>query len=298
MFRKAAHNELKKQKERLLKLSQKAADYMIDSGIVIRNSDTKQLISLHYGKGIFPETHSPGGGTYSVPLWTVGTKNLEEKTKNLAFTPADSKTHLDLTQDLLDEYLGKIKEFIAPYVPFGHLCSGLLDYELLVGSDRSYYLDDIGRYPTGGRSHTLFNEKTILYRITLNGFEIDFIKDILQKKYDNPIPFLSEAKNEIVSDMIRYEVCHVLCVQIIAAKLVKFLNSAGKPKNVIALNKEKLETMLGIAINGNQSKLKEMLERGNQGDISIVRDKRPPEVYLTSVKNSIKPKPKPGCSVM
>lgn len=58
------------------KLTLAAARFMREQLLLMRNSDTDQVSSLHYEGGHRPEAHG-AGGFYSVPLWTVAIANFK-----------------------------------------------------------------------------------------------------------------------------------------------------------------------------------------------------------------------------
>jgi len=264
------------------RLTIEAANFMFDNGLTMRNSYTTQVMSLHYKIRHFPETHSAGRGQYGVPLWTVKLKELPKPgqdpydrchSDNFAFTGVSEEAK----QYHLDNFLDKIKSFLENNVPFGTLFSGeYFNYELLIAKPRfpSRSLSDIGTYSTGGRTYEgVYDAQTIIYRATLNAYEIRFIKDILERKHDDRIPGIHEKKSildaaahnkekinglrmlisdpespailDLVTNTARYAVCHRLCIEIIAAKLVLFLNTTGQSKyNVIALSAKQLNALL------------------------------------------------------
>lgn len=269
-------------------LSYEAAYFMAQKSLTIRNSSTKQLRSLHYGLGMFPETHTPGQGRYCVPLWTIAfgafTQDEKELKKELCCyqnkaierfglaagniqyyrPPMDRLLNISPVEQkqILNDYLQKIKTFIRPYVPFGRESYDLYGYELLVGSPMNFVdisMDDLGRYSTGGRGNLKFDKNTICYRVTLNAFERNFINKVLLGTYDHKIPDIKEIHGKEVSDSARYALCNELCVEIIAAKLLRYLNNRGRVKNPICLNKLELEYLLDISLKAKTEEIAKVI---------------------------------------
>ena len=184
-------NEAQRSQPQKARLTLAAARFMREQVLVMRNTNTKQLSSLHYGGYQCREAHGVGG-IYSVPLWTVAISGITEKqsptemeqrissykdaqfnaviaSRNLLHSinkifvdtldpaittgsPADLQKHLD-------DFLNAIKRFIEPFITFGSMSSPHFDYELLIASGMDAkigltymsYVDDYTRYSTGGR---------------------------------------------------------------------------------------------------------------------------------------------------
>jgi len=321
------------------RLTVAAADFMFDNALTIRNSYTTQVMSQHYNIRHFPETHSAGSGEYGVPLWTVKLKRFPNpgqdpynlcRPDNFAFAGVSEEAK----QQHLDNFLDKIKSFLRARVPFGVGFEGYFDYELLVAKPRysDYYLSDIGTYSTGGRTHGVYNAKTIVYRVTLNAYEIQLIKDILERKYDARISGIYEEKSslnaiicnedkinklrselykinqvrkatyqppilvpepedpailDVITNTARYVICHCLCIEIIAAKLVLFLNAAGQSKRkVIALNAKQLDALLTRAVEIKTAEVQSVFRHMNIhcGSIHWLLLGCSPKKYLESKK--------------
>ena len=248
---------------------------MAQHSLSIRNSSTKQLRSLHYGLGMFPETHTPGMGKYCVPLWTVALGPLSQDVQELQQKISDytdkarecstksfweSKPYTPPMQGLLNHtpseqrlilnaFVDKIKAFIRPYVPFGRESANFYGYELLVGRPCNIdtYIDDLGRYSTGGRGYLGFGRNSIIYRCTLNSIEQDFLNEILLGNYDHKIFGINQVDEIMVSDSVRYSLCNELCVEVISTKLLRYLNAQGDLKQPICLKKLELEYLLDFA---------------------------------------------------
>ena len=291
-------------KEASSHLTLHAARFMREQSLVMRNTNTAQLSSLHYQGHHSRDSHGVGG-IYSVPLWTIAIPGITQrgirpdeihekvtryKAQQLKLTPkcpsVDNPYPLDavfidtLAPDLafadlkqqekhLDEFLVAMKAFIQPYTVFSSNCNGY-HYELLVGSllrrseglDSTPYLDDLGRYSTGGRcpDNPLFSGN-IVYRITLNAFEINFFKSILHRQYDTAIfsNTLTPA-NEQVASTVRYMLCNHLATEIISRKLVLFLNAGGKLKQPICLSRTHLSDLWEQVQQSQQGKITEIIQ--------------------------------------
>jgi hypothetical protein len=291
-------------------LTLQAACYMAKETLAIRNSYTKQVMSLHYGIRFYPETHSRGEGLYCVPLWTVAipelTKNplrIKEKIdayKNYLYKadrsplydcldPSFSRASPEEQSRYLSTFVAQIKEHIRPFAPFSLGFSGLLDYELLVCKNSSRYIDDLGKYSTGGRCRTSFDMNTICYRATLNEFEIKFIREILQHQFDEKIPGIKAEENIQVANTARYIICNQLCTEIIVAKLVMFLNAACashptptlKSKAVLTLNKDELIALFDNTLSTEAERIQEIFVHKRE---HCILASNPPEKYLTCHK--------------
>ncbi|KTC64723.1 Uncharacterised protein (plasmid) [Legionella adelaidensis] len=255
-----------------IQLTPEAAKYMLDNKLTIRNSHTKQLVSLHYGLKFFPEHHSAGSGHYCVPLWTVAVPglmeaNFNDKTavkeiiKKYTNSSAPSLGKEEQNPQHLQKFLTRIREFISPHVVLGYRFEHQFDYELLVAKDDLYYLDNFGTYPTGGRGFHSHNSESIIYRVTLNRLEVAFLKKILKGEYDEQLPGITEAPSE-VAITARQTLAHQVCIEIITRKLVQFLNAAGNLKNVICFNDKTLQSLLPIIINSPKGEVRRVLEQG------------------------------------
>jgi hypothetical protein len=272
-------------------LTENAANFMIENNLVIRNSHTKQLISLHLGRGSFPKTHTPGGGQYCVPLWTVAIPQLMDieasyKNKDLIAKVIDDynkkisyvdcrRYHLNYETDKcyqiasltenekkihLDAFLQRIKDFIGPWTPFGRCSLLSFDYELIVAKGDSKILSDFGRYSTGARGHCDIHKNNIVYRATLNDFEIKFLKKVLMGEYDNMIPGIEKVIDDVIKS-VRVLLCDMLATEIIGLKITRFLNAAGKLTKVITLNQTELNDLLQNTIESDI--VKKYMEEGS-----------------------------------
>ena len=291
---------------KLTSLTLDAARFMREQGLVIRNTNTEQLSSLHYQGHHKPDWHGVNG-IYSVPLWTIAIPGITEaqqiaadiadkvecykaqQLKQVPRHPSVKTPHplnsvfidtLDpeiafaesATQQVhLDRFLMAIKAFIRPYTAFSSGACGAYNYELLVASlnsnDSLYslpYLDDLGRYTTGGRcpDRTL-HPGNIVYRVTFNAVEIAFFKRISNRDYDTVI-FSNEGtpENEYVATTVRYMLCNRLAVEMIANKLVLFLNACGDTRRVICLNHLELTQLWDNVRHAYAADTKEIIRNG------------------------------------
>lgn len=264
-----------------LQLTADAAKYMASLRLVMRNSFTEQAESLHYGRRNFPRTHTPGGGLYCTPLWTIGSpqflKAIDDRRltlldgnllNNYDFTDCDNNlAALNPTQltHYLNAFVNKIKQFIKNDTSFGMNFNGFYNYELLIASSNFRYIDDLGRYPTGGRCHNAFHANSICYRATFNEIEIQFFKDIQIGKWDSLIfPNKTEVLDipNDVKNTLRLTVCNQLATEIIASKLILFLNACGQLKSVVALSSNDLGLLLNNVVTVNEA-LNSQLVRNN-----------------------------------
>lgn len=277
-------------------LTEIAADFMAKNTLTMRNSYTKQLLSLHYGTKRFPETHSSGGGNYCVPLWTVAIPALTQRQLNSSGIENIIKNYLNsidgngyqypqgeayisefkalpaaLKKEHLDGFLNRIRDFISPYVALGYMFNHKFDYELIIAtSDDFGFIDDFGRYATGGRCHRAQNSKSIVYRVTLNKLEIDFLKEILKGDYDSSMHGIKTAEDKVAITARQY-LARFVCVEIITNKLVRYLNAAGQLKQVIALNKDLLHSFIPQVLNKKNNPVLTVLEK-NQVAVNLEAD--------------------------
>ncbi len=280
------------------KINQETAQYMLDNLLVMRNSNTKQLISRHYGQGIYPESHGIGVD-YCVPLWTIAIKDLhvqpikqktristpqherdnikaklqEARRSTLPFSESLSTASEPQLEEHFSDYIDRIKSFIDGFGPLSvSYPSTHFDYELLIAANNSLGVDDVGRYSTGGRAHGRFNSLTIKYRATLNEFEINFIKSILLGEKDDVIPGIEQSKNidlkypecASIEDTLRRLVSQQLAIEIITAKLISWLNCLGRNKGVISLDKFDLELLLTRSVTIKRDDIDECITNGYQ----------------------------------
>lgn len=293
------------------KINKETANYMLENHLVMRNSNTKQLISRHYGKDIYPESHGIGVD-YCVPLWTIAIKDLHDqpikqdkrigdqdkikkkleeyeaqrqkeyfeqaskgkRPSTLPFSESFSKASEQQLEEHFSDYIDRIKSFIHGFGPLSTYTPDEthFDYELLIAADDTLQLDDLGRYSTGGRAHGNFNSKTIKYRVTLNEFEINFIKSLLRGEKDELIPGIEKSKNiplkypqgATVEDSLRRLVSEQLAIEIITAKLISWLNCLGKNKGVISLDKFDLELLLARSVTIKKNDIDEYITNGTQ----------------------------------
>jgi hypothetical protein len=298
-----------------IKLTLAAARFMREQKLVMRNTNTKQLSSLHYKGGQCPESHS-AGGIYSVPLWTVAISGITEKNQ----TDADLRNKIEqykirqinavitdntlsppfvdtldpdflnttVTQQThLDSFLEAMNVFIQRHTSFGVGFNGLYDYELLVASiDNDFSnslafvtpVDDFNRYPTGGRvAGYSLGPHNIVYRVTFNSAEIALFKAIINKEYDEIIFQNRVLLNSDVTLTARYTLCHRLAVEIISAKLVRFLNGCGNLNRLIYLNKAELNDLVTISLNKEKKNIQSVIDN-EYLSIFLGRD------YLTAEK--------------
>jgi hypothetical protein len=272
------------------KLTLKAARFMREQGLVMRNSNTEQVSSLHYQGNQRPRSHGVGG-IYSVPLWTIAIKGLLESIDSPDQISEKIHHHqsqyvedlggfVDILdpqlsdaspleqQNHLDSFLKAIKDFIRTYTAFSIGMHEAYDYELLVGNISSSIngwsmpgVDDLGRYPTGGRcSGYRLSPSNIIFRIGFNHIEIEFFKKILAHAYDSQIFANSPTNNADVGQSARIYLCNQLAVEIISTKLVRYLNTGGNLKTVICLSQSELDILLGKVIEKNQASVKEWIE--------------------------------------
>jgi hypothetical protein len=266
-----------------------AAMYMDAHKLVMRNSYTKQVQSLHYMLKDFSDTHSAGGGLYCTPLWTVTRPQLLQDIddKKLRLTDhidwrevqsIDIRARLDASA-LLEGFVNRIKQTIESHASFGSHFRHYYDYELLIAMARDYNLDDLGRYRTGGRSHSHINDQTIVYRITLNDCEIRFLKAILNGSWDWKLFHKKDIGNARLSviNTLRINICNQLVTQIITSKLILFLNACGQLKTVNAFSLSDLEVLLEQVLHLHQREHEQILDK--QLESYIVLDH-----YLTAKK--------------
>ena len=270
-----------------LSLTPEAAQYMADNILVMRNSFTEQVESLHYGLSRIPEAFTAGGGIYCTPLWTVAIpqllRDIESKalrlTDSINFSDWDNKyasiplSTLPDSKLYLENFVDKIKESIKAYTAFGPLFKKFYNYELLVGASDYHSIDDLGRYPTGGRCHQNFNATSIVYRATFNELEIEFFKSILAGDMDKAIFSAEmdlEGKQDDVIKTIRTTVCNHLAAEIISSKLIIFLNACGQLKTVIAFTSASLNALLDKVIQKNLNGMNQLL--ANNAISYVARD--------------------------
>jgi hypothetical protein len=278
------------------KIDKNSANFMLQNLLLMRNSNMKQVISRHYGRGIYPESHGVGVD-YSVPLWTIAIKDLHVPKKDwLSLQDSDrikteidkydadcykyfrehlgektpkypfSTSFLSASEKELDEhfsnYINRIKKFIRSYAPFSpYLGSPTFDYELLISQGSSMSVDDHGRYSTGGRSHGTFNAKTIDYRVTLNEVELEFLKSIMRGTKDDNIPAIKQCRNDNVKKTVRRALCNELATDIIVAKLINWLNCLGNCKQVFTLDKTDLNLLLDRSMKTRKADIDEITEK-------------------------------------
>lgn len=242
-----------------LSITPTAAMYMHANKLCMRNSNTKQTESMHYSRHNFPQAHSHSDGSshYCTPLYTIAIPKLlnEIKTQKLKLTgnipwqeyAADNLLTLPSASAVIADFVNNIRQQIINYTSFGYLFHDFYDYELLIAPARGFWLDDLGRYPTGGRSHQAFYANTIIYRATFNEIEINFFKAILAGTLDKFLYSQHENSLKLPNDVIktlRVLVCNQLATEIIVSKLIIFLNSCGQLKKVIAFSEQHLQTLL------------------------------------------------------
>ena len=266
------------------KLTSEAAYFMAKCGLAIRNTYTKQLLSFHYKIKHFPETHSVGGGQYCVPLWTIAIPGLKENAgfdaketlinayihKTIRYYNKDNTIFMEdlnslsahALQNHLDDFLNRIKSFLAQYVVLGMFFEHKFDYELIVSSDQDVLVSNVGEYSTGGRCHRAQNIDNIVYRVTLNEMEVNVLKDILRGQYDASIAGINTAKPD-VAITARQTLARLTCVEIISQKLVQYLNAAGSLKKVISLNKQQLASLVSIALVAEDNEVKSVIDKGS-----------------------------------
>jgi len=176
-------------------ISPKTVEYMQSNKLVMRNTNSKQLISRHYGYNNHFKSHGIGVD-YCVPLWTVAhsehkkktdTSDQEIKTIGTTFL---KKTNKNQIQQLL-AFINNIKKFITPYVSFEESSNNNFDYELIIAQGDNLALNDLNRYSTGGRAITPIHKKSILFRSTLNAIEINYLKALVKGTKDSAFSSLS-----------------------------------------------------------------------------------------------------------
>lgn len=253
---------MSKQDTNKFHLTLKAAQYMSTNNLVMRNSFTKQLRAVHYRIRYYPDADRPGNGRYCTPLWTVGRpeflKDIESRrlqlTDKINFDDWDTKyayrnlENVENLENYLHAFEKKIKESFRFFTAFSNVYDGLYEFELLISKTYGLSIDDLGRYPTGGRCHHTFNQDSIIYRVSFNELEIALFKKILSSHYDHLIFSVSPAKlqekNEKTVKSIRLFICNELATEIIFTKLMGFMNSCGQSKTVIALSEDYLNKLL------------------------------------------------------
>ncbi len=299
-------------------LTAQAIEWMYLSSLVIRNSHTEQVASLHYKIEGIPEAHSAGAGLYCVPLWTVASPELvdyqfESKRSEGYYKPEvnviaaqhkklqflqTTKTipALELKNQAYLEHMIKfsqlIKDFIQPYCCFGQYFFGLLDYELLVEANEAgrsfyrYYMDDYGKYPTGGRGRSQFNPETIIFRVKLNSIEKSYTLGIINKKYDDLFPDELSKADVLVQRTVRYKLANQYCADIISAKLIRFLNLQAESRLnkqmcrplFKGLSKEILDLLLQDSVHSSLPSLKDIINKGLISDLT----ERDEQAYMAS----------------
>ena len=256
-----------------LSITPAAAMYMHAKKLCMRNSNTKQTESMHYGRRNFPETHSQQEGVhYCTPLYTIAIpqllQDIETQKKSLnnrlssdvwdqEYAPVNLLT-LPSSSTVISDFVDKIREQVINFTSFGYMFNHFYDYELLIAPSDSLCLDDLGRYPTGGRSHQQFNSNTIIYRVTFNEIEVKFFKEILSGTFDQYFHPQDERSLRLSDDMlktIRTTICNQLATEVIVSKLIIFLNTCGHLKQVIAFSQQHLEILLKKTIVSCQGKL-------------------------------------------
>ena len=259
-----------------LSLTPEAAQYMAAKMLVMRNSFTEQVESLHYQLSLIPEAFTPGGGQYCTPLWTVAIPQLLQDIENRKLELTDKincnswdkeyssipLSTLPNSKIYLENFVDKIKRSIIAHTAFGHLFKKFYDYELLIAGTPYHLMDDLGRYPTGGRCHQNFNKDTIIYRATFNEVEIGFFKSILAGDRDTSIFAMQEdiaGKQDLVIKTIRTTLCKQLAAEIISSKLIIFLNACGQLKTVIAFSSTHLNGLLEQTIQKNHTEITQLL---------------------------------------
>lgn len=256
-----------------LSITPTAAMYMYANKLCMRNSNTKQTESMHYGRRNFPQTHSAAEGShYCTPLFTIAIPQLLkdidteklELTSSISWDSWDNEyaavnlLTLPSASTVIGDFVNRIRKQIINYTSFGSQFNDLYDYELLIASGDRFLLDDLGRYPTGGRSHQRFNSDTIIYRATFNEIEIDFFKEILAGTLDSFFYSQHEGSVKISDDVLkslRSRICNQLATEIIVSKLIIFLNAAGRLEQVIAFSKQQVQALLKQVVARYQAEL-------------------------------------------
>lgn len=289
----APHQESEHKHESKLTLS--AAKKMLEGRLVMRNSNTKQLISRHYQQeGLFPDSHGIGTD-YAIPLWTIalplpafksGDRENSEKSKAViqGFVDkerGDDTSYLDgLSEDAaqmhLQDYVNRIKTHMYGHAPIG-IHSNFdepYNFEVLL-AENSYlpYVDDFGRYSTGGRTEAPFNKETIAFRATLSQTDITFIKSILKGNWDQLIQSvikrnLQDKKIDVIQT-IRIDLSHNFAIDILTSKLVSWMNHNASPIKKVFKNKlflhtlssDDLKSLLSQTVTSNTAKLCEVFDK-------------------------------------
>ncbi len=257
-----------------LHLSPSAAMFMDTHRLVMRNSYTEQTESLHYGRSNFSGTSGNGAGQYCTPLWTIARPNLlvdiETDVIRGHISPNELKAryasinmldHVD-TASIIECFVDKVRKAICFHTSFGHLFNYFYNYELLIAAPNDYDIDDLGQYPTGGRSQN-FNGGPIIYRATFNEVEIKFFKHMLDGALDQLIykhGVGAQALQEIVLRSLRITLCNQLATEIITSKLIIFLNACGQLKTVISFSESDLHALLEKIVSQSQNKIEDIVK--------------------------------------
>jgi hypothetical protein len=242
-------------------LTPRAAKFMLENNLVMRNSFSEQLFSYHYK--LNDDTRLDPHSSYCIPLWTIGTpaafkSQYKLGNTNWSINKAALNQRAPFNIDVPDSHLNDFRERIAahirPFGPFGWNATSGFKFEVIIAAPKNKpYIDDIGRYSTGGRSISCFNQKTIRYRSTLNEKEINLLKDILWGKYDKKIGKICRitSSSDHVRKTVRYSLALYLATEILSSKITAWLNLVSilgyklfHKHKIIAFNTTSLNEML------------------------------------------------------